>query len=271
MSGAKRTSFTAGWAELLRGLEIGKPMPAKKPQWLEPHRIKLRTDVFQQRSPLQAASAAHVRELAGKAKASADGLDPIKVWWDGKHWVCIDGHHRHRAYMEAGMGREAVRVEVFEGSPQQALKESAQANTKDKLPMRKAEKTNAAWHLVVAGEGLTQTEQADASGISRRMVVSMHGAKRTLLARGVQDIGDLSWEKARRLAAGDDSEMLEWDPDRIEEEARKVAEKLHKHLGPKAARQVEVFARALEMYSERLAADLAEHWREMHEEAEEEL
>jgi hypothetical protein len=266
-----RTSFTGGWAELLEQVAAGKPIPAERPKALEVRRIKLRPEVFQQRTPLQSASEAHVRELMAKASASPEGLDPIKVWWDGKHWVCIDGHHRHRAYVQAGMGREAVRVEVFEGSPQQALKESAKANTRDKLQMRKAEKTNAAWHLVVAGEGLTQVEQADASGVSRRMVVTMHGTKRTLLARGVSHIADLSWEKARRLAAGDDSDMPEWDDDRTEREARKVAQKLHKHLGPRAAQQVEVFALALEMYSERLARDLAEHWREEEEDAEEAL
>lgn len=270
MTRKARLMFTEGWAALLQQAQTGRPMPPR-PKLLEVHRIKLRPEVFQQRNPLQSASDAHVRELMAKAKASAEGLDPIKVWWDGKHWACIDGHHRHRAYQQAGMGREGVRVEVFEGTPQQALAESALANTKDKLPMRKSEKTNAAWHLVVAGDGLTQGQQADASGVSRRMVVMMHGVKRELLARGVPDVGDLSWEKARRLAAGDDSEMPEWDSDRVEKEARELAQKLHKHLGVRAARQVEVFAMALEMYSERLARDLVEHWRERQEEAEEEL
>lgn len=36
-------------------------------------------------------------------------------------------------------------------------------------------------------------------------------------------------------------------------------------------KQVEVFAMALEMYSERLARDLAEHWREQQEDVEEKL
>lgn len=262
MSRKRQATFTEGWAELRQQVAAGKPMPAVRPEWLEAHRIKLRPEVFQQRNPLTSASAAHVRELAAKAKAQALGLEAIKVWWDGKHWVCIDGHHRHRAYQQAGMGRHSVRVEVFDGTPEQALKESAEANTRDKLPMRKTEKTNAAWHLVVAGEGLTQGQQAEASGVSRRLVVTMHQAKQKLVARGVENIGDMTWEKARRLAAGDDSDMRERDDDWTEQEARKVADKLHKHLGPKAAGQVEVFALALEMYSERLVRDLAEYWKE---------
>lgn len=262
MTRKARMLFTEGWSALLQQVEAGKPMPAQLPERMEVHRIKLRPEVFQHRNPLQSESAAHIRELSAKAKASTDGLDPIKVWWDGKHWVCIDGHHRHQAYMQADMRREEVRVEVFEGSPQKALKEAAQANTKDKLQMRKAEKTTAAWHLVVAAsDGLTQGEQAEASGISRRMVVTMHGVKRILLAKGVPDIGDLSWGKARQLAAGEDSQP-EHDADWIEEQARKVAEKLHRHIGIKAASQAEVFARALEVFSPRLVADLTDYWRD---------
>jgi ParB-like chromosome segregation protein Spo0J len=269
MTRKARLTFTEGWAELLQQVQTGKPMPAQRPELLPAHRIKLRPEVFQQRSPLAAASEAHVRELTAKAKTSRDGLDPVTVWWDGKHWVCIDGHHRLRAYLLAGMGRDEVPVRVFDGSAQQALKESAGANTKDKLQMRSAEKSNAAWHLVMAGEELTQGEQADASGVSRRLVVMMHGVKRDLLAKGHKDIGDLSWEKARRLAAGSDAETPDYDDAWLEEQARKVADKLHKHVGIKAAAQVEVFAKALEMFSERLARDLAEHWREASEAADE--
>lgn len=255
-------SFSDGWSALLQQVEAGRPVPVQHPERMEVRRIKLRPEVFQRRNPLQSESAAHIRELQAKASASSDGLDPIKVWWDGKSWVCIDGHHRHRAYVQAGMGSDDVRVEVFVGTPQQALMEAAQANTKDKLQMRKAEKTTAAWHLVVAGEELTQVQQAKASGISRRMVVSMHKVKRALLTKGQTDIGDLSWARARQLVTGDNSEQPEHDDDWIEAQARKVAEKLHRHIGIKAASQAEVFARALDIFSPRLVRELEDYWRD---------
>jgi len=261
-------TFQEGWDELLYQHANGKPQPKKKPERLPAAKIKRWEAVFQHRKPLESHSAGHVRELAAKAKENKDGLAPITVWWDGKHWACIDGHHRLKAYMLANMREHNVPVTVFEGTPQQAVVEAAQGNTADKLTMSKSEKVRAAWRLVVAEPGITQEALARASGISPRRVSDMVRCLRTLRGMRAKDIADMSWYEARTRAAGQEYAVFEVADDYVEVEARKVAEKMHKHIGPRMAGQVEIFSRALELYSERLSNDLRDYWREHPEEDE---
>jgi hypothetical protein len=90
--------------------------------------------VFQHRRPARDASDRHVRELADAVKAHGT-LAPVTVWWDGKHWSCIDGHHRHQAYM-AGH-RSDVPVEVFEGTPEEAVARAAGARGDQRVVRRR--------------------------------------------------------------------------------------------------------------------------------------
>lgn len=247
-------------------LEKGKPQPAKKPAMLTLDEVKLWPGVFQQRRPAKFASDAHVRSLANKAKASHIGvLDPLTVWWDGKTWACVDGHHRMAAYKQADVYQ--FPVEVFEGTLEEALVLSAKANTRDKLQMSRSEKSNAAWHLV-AVTSCSKAVQAEASGVSERQVALMRSVKETLRRKGESDIEDYGWETARRMAAGED-QAQDWDEDEAEKRAMEIATKLHMALGKGSFSQVEIFARAVEIYSPLLAKGLVEHW-QAQEEAEEE-
>jgi len=256
------------WRELRYKLTNGKPQPVTKPLTLSLKRIKLWPEVFQQRRPAKFVSDAHVRTLASKAKASTNGvLDPVTVWWDGEAWACIDGHHRMQAYRTTGVSD--IPVAVFEGSIEEALALSAKANTRDKLQMSRGEKSNAAWHLVVVTK-LSKAAQAEASGVSERQVGHMRQVKEVLEAKSECNLQDLSWETARQMAAGKEVSQ-EWNEDETEKRAMEMATKLHKALGTASFSQIEVFARAVEIYSPLMAKGLVEYWLEQEEDEEEEL
>jgi hypothetical protein len=70
----------------------------------------------------------------------------------------------------ARIGR--VPVEVFDGSLNQAMRAAAEANTKDKLPMSRSEKSNTAWHLVTMAD-MTKVEVSKASSVSESTVATM--------------------------------------------------------------------------------------------------
>lgn len=265
MSRSKQLTRSQAWSELRSQLAQGKKQPADKPTSLTLRRVKLWPEVFQQRRPAKFASSAHVRTLASKAKASPYGvLDPLVVWWDGKAWACVDGHHRMAAYREACISD--FPVVVFEGSIEEALALSAKANTRDKLQMSRGEKSNAAWHLVVA-TSLSKSALAEASGVSERQVALMRRVKEVLRGKGQDNLEDLGWETARRTAAGEDVTQ-EWDEGETEKRAEELATKLHKALGKSSFSQIEVFARAVEIYSPLLASGLAAYWKELTEEEE---
>lgn len=257
MSRAKQQQSRSGaWNALHFQLSAGKSQPATKPTMLPLRRVKLWPEVFQQRRPAKHLSDAHVRALASKAKSSPLGtLDPLTVWWDGKAWACIDGHHRMQAYQSAGTSE--IPVTVFEGSIEEALALSAKANTRDKLPMGRGEKSNAAWHLVVQ-TNLSKAAQAEASGVSERQVALMRSVKAALEAKGVKNMEDMGWEQARRMAAGEGT-LPEWDEDETEKRALEMASRLHKALGIGSISKIEVFARAVEIYSPMLYKGLVEH------------
>jgi hypothetical protein len=166
--------------------------------------IKVRPEVFQHRRPAKHVSERHIRSLADAVR-SRGALTPLTVWWDGKHWSCIDGHHRVQAYLRAGMQQD-VPVEVFEGTPEQALARAADANTKDKLQMPLSEKANAGWRLVVMARGLSRARQAEAADLFSRQIAYMRATKAKLIAGGhdSEALSEMTWEQARRTAAGVD-------------------------------------------------------------------
>lgn len=237
--------------------ESGKPQPTPLPTHVPYQKIKQRPEVFQHRSPAQYVSDAHVRDLI--AAASRSDLDPVTVWWDGKHWTLIDGHHRMQAYAGAGRSFELVPVDVFEGTPEQALVRAAGENSKGKLVMTTSEKVNAAWRLVIMAEGLSKAQQAEGGKVSERQVALMRKVKGTLLARGIgrDQLSEMKWHQARAEAQGTSSEWTEEEEvDRVE----KMAKALRKALGPTADRQPDLFWRAVEIYSPYLAKALVESY-----------
>lgn len=260
---------------VLDGLEqqvkTGKPAPEVEPQVLRVSAIKLMPEVFQHRRVSAHVSDSHIRVLADAAKVEGK-LKPVLLWWTGKNWVCIDGHHRLAAYIKAGMRDEEVPVRVFKGSPADAVAKAAKANTADTLPMNKSEKINAGWRLVVLCDSLSKSQQSRAAGISVRQIAAMRVVKKKLLAQGLDltELAELHWHAARAKATGE--EVKEWSEEEEERRVEKMALALRKALGPTAESQPELFAKAVAAYSPRLAKGL-ESWfgRDEEDEDQEEL
>ena len=236
--------------------EQGKTQPTTQPTHLHIRKIKLRPEVFQHRSPPQYISDGHIRDLTDKAKQK--DLDPVTVWWDGKQWTVIDGHHRMHGYMRANRPERLVPVEVFEGTPEQALARAAGSNAKAKLQMTTTEKATAAWRLVVMGSGMSKAQQAESADVSERLVAMMRSAKATLIntrKMSPESLSEMKWQQARQEAAGNPSE---WTSEEEADKVEKMAKALRKALGPTADRQPDIFLQALEVYSPHLARAVRE-------------
>jgi hypothetical protein len=134
------------------------------------------------------------------------------------------------------------------------------ANSRDKLTMSRAEKTEAAWRLVVGTE-LSKSKIVKAANVADGTVGRMRRI-RTELKDGhpSTDLSALTWHKAQRLAEGKQAdENVDWDA-RIEQEAKEMAAKLQKAIGKRGHDRLEAFARALEIAYPRLPPFLKEHW-----------
>lgn len=271
MSRARQKNPLDAFEDLVERHATGKPQPTPTPQFLHAHTIKRRPEVFQHRRPGKHVSEAHIRDLANAARGQ--DLDPLTVWWDGRSWTLIDGHHRAMAYVKAGKGTSNIPVEVFEGSPEEALMRAARSNTKAKLAMSASEKSTAAWRMVVMAPKMSKSAQAVAAGVSERLVASMRTVKATLQRQDqpLTKLAEMTWEKARRAARGEDAD--DWSPEEEEKRIEQMALALRKALGATAERQPDIFWRAVEVYSPQLARalvdDLAQRREEDAEEPEE--
>lgn len=256
MSRKRTMTLAESWQALLDQHDNGKAPPGVPPKQLTLRQIKLRPEVFQHRRPAHHASASHIRELTSTAKERS--LEPLLVWWDGKNWTCIDGHHRIEAYRNAGADYE-VPVEVFQGTPEEASLQAARGNSRAKLQMSNTEKLGAAWRIVTTSTKASKAQTAEASGASERTVAHMRKVRDQLRQKG-EEPAEMSWEAARRMAAGEAPESeVDWDA-RIEQEAQEMAAKLLKALGKRGHQRVEVLARALELYGSQLPAQLGDYW-----------
>jgi len=156
-----------------------------------------------------------------------DVLPPITVFPVGRNYFVMDGHHRLAAYDTAGW-TEAIRVQVFTGSLRDAERAAMKANSRDKLPMSKPDKFNAAWRLVKQEYPKdTVPSIADTASIARSTVDNMRAALKKLKTMGVtkEVLKDMPWNAARDKAKGRE----EWkgvDPDWIKAEAQKLVKQL---------------------------------------------
>lgn len=262
------------WDAITAQLANGKAQPTE-PQQLAPAKIHRWPGVFQHRGRRGAEGDDHVKVLAAAVRKSRTGqLSPVTVWWDGKRWVCIDGHHRLDAYRLAAI-TAPIPVEVFNGSLSEAVIQAAAANTKDKLAMPTREKMNAAWRLViVTGNAISREATAEAASVSTGSIAIMRRVRAQLESRAapttdaltisrVVDYRNLPWLDAKRLAEGRDAIDRDWD----EADNLKVQEwatALTKLFGRTAGKRPELLARALDLYDTRVMTRMVEYWREEH-------
>lgn len=238
-------SFLAAKAKLKERIDKGQPPPAQKVNRLRLKDILELPVVFQHRGILQSVSESHTVEL-GRAIQRGQVLAPIVVYWIGDAWCVIDGHHRLAAYRGVKFTK-LIPVKVFEGTLEQARLQGLANNSKDKLAMSPREKQNAAWKMVISSR-FSKADIASAAGVSERTVGNMRAAERTIKADSPEQALDgLTWEQARKMAAG---ELIEdfGAEDWVETEAKKVADRFVRTFGDSLRRHPLVTMRALELY-----------------------
>ena len=245
------------------------PSATDKPDKLEPTKIKRLVSLFQPRELIgrMLEDEQHLSSLERAIGKPPNHrmLDPLLVWWCGEGWMMIDGHHRLEAYRRAGV-KEPVPIEIFEGSIQDALLESVARNSKDKMPMRLADKVNRAWRMVCLTEKSIK-QIAGACQVGTTTISNMRKAKKDLMeAKEYSEVklADKQWVHAKMEAQGGEPAVA---PD-MEEVRRKkavrIAQAINKAVGRIAiGRDPEVFAEAIKFMDDQAPKQLmdSEAWK----------
>ncbi len=155
-----------------------------------------------------------------------------------------------------------VPVQVFTGSLDQAIGQALAGNSKDKLPMQKREKSEAAWRLVV-GTSLSKAAQASAAGVSESQVAVMRRTRADLIRKGVDDdkLAEMTWYEAMLEAQGKTRGTQGDFEDYVEEQGQLLANRLTKTFGNRLTDEPAILAKALSICSENLPIRLVEAWR----------
>ena len=249
--------------------------PEVSPTTLRLKDIQTEETLFQPRDSLSEKhykrdSEKHVSEMAHALRNSPVGqktLEPIVVVSLGNKWFCIDGHHRLKAYMAAGVF-VGLPVSVFaiQASGKERIKwamhRATELNVREKLPMTGDDRSNSAWRLCVVG-GASVAKVALITGLSKRTIANM----RRVLEIVRKSEGDesalyqLSWRRAlwQSRNAIAEKPLGDYD-DKIEQMAEEMADRLRKTFALRLDNNPEVTARAIQIYSSRLPARLVEEW-----------
>lgn len=270
MSFNQRFTLEEGIALIQKELTDGKEAPTNEPKELPLKTIRMAQSVFQPRDFSEAGvaySEDHIRNLLEAISANPQVmLDPLVVWWSGKHWRVIDGHHRLLAYERWNKQRPNslgnIPVKVFKGSLEDAMLEAARQNSKDKLPMSKTEKLNRAWKFTHSGIGSKKTI-SEACKVSPATVSNMRKQLEAIKAWSPAHweawCAKSTWETAKKFGQEEREISDGWK----EKLAKKWTDRLGVAFGTKFAQQPEIAARALEMYSEKLVDALCEEWHDI--------
>lgn len=236
----------------------GKPEPEQNPTHLPLVSIDTCEAVFQHRSGNLAACNAHLETLKKALQVgTCKFFEPITVYWIDGSWYCIDGHHRLLAYRDQKVA-DPIPVNVYSGTLDKAIGKALLSNSRDKLAMSQAEKSNAAWRLVI-GTGLSKSSISKAASVSERTVARMRCIKMDIVKNHPeQPLDALDWKHAQALAQGrnllDQFDLDSWK----EEAAKKLANALSRHCGKELSKSPEITARALEIYDQRLLPQMIE-------------
>lgn len=229
------------------------PYPVN-PRQLKAEHIHAAPDAFSFRPPAtkdhtQRAMIAELREAIRKTKKP---LSPVLVVWTSHAWTVADGFLRLAAYKAAGWER-AIPVEVFAGTPDEALQEAQNRNRKASIQLTTSQRMDVAWFYVVAYE-LSRKRTAELTGTSTRQVSNMRKARQQLEAKGIDPAQLPAWKDALRqtLPHGD-------APDFDEDAAMEVErERIGRAWGKPQHHKTQLQARALVAHFGGLADQLAD-------------
>lgn len=232
----------------------GQPAPAT-PRVLPWDQIETIPDLFQQRRLDAEASAQHVQTLARAIKRGSRGsrqaaLAPVTVFWVGDAWACVDGHHRLMAYRWVNHPGP-VPVKVLRGLDlMEAVRESLGGNVKDKLPLSKRCKSEAAWRFTLEGSMSKAAIKALADVDESTIAIMRRTLREFAEAHPDTPPSSLTWAQMRLWKLKPQGED---DKDAQQRAAERLLRHTEKHLRGVPAG---VLLRALELHSPALVAEL---------------
>jgi len=254
-------------ASLQREIDQGSPRPLLPENGCLPlEDIHSLPDVFQPRRGVDTDGVADklfVEDLRNTLETRLRvGLDPISVFWTGKRWVLVDGHHRLKAYRSSRLWNDRpVPVRVIEGDLWAAIRESVEENSKSRLQLTRSEQSDFAWQFVCKTDP-SETVFMEVTGQRRRQYFKMKKRIRELLEAHPElsrlDLAEKSWGL---ISIKDPFAELEasMDPEIAENiKAIEWAKIMRKKLGPKLTRQPEILAKAILEVNPKLPALLME-------------
>lgn len=189
--------------------------------------------------------------LAEEIRKQDGPLKPIIVIPIGQRFFVIDGHHRLMAYALVRWSKP-VPVLVYGGTVVDAMAACSEENHQDKLPMSSADKSERAWVLVKIGAH-NQKQVTKATGTSESQFYIM---RRKLKALG-EEAHELTW--AQVLRKSKPIEEIEYD-DWVDVKAKEMADLLSSKIDKRTLRNVDVFAKMIEIVSPDMVEMLGEHW-----------
>jgi hypothetical protein len=227
--------------------------PTSPAKALTPRRDEIVTieSVFQHRSNATSQSDGerdyesdrHIKEMATALRNMPAGekrLDPILVKSIDNAWVCVDGHHRLKAYDMAGV--QDIPARAFAGSVKEAVVKAGAENSKAKLPMTMRDRMNTAWRITAA-QIASKHNTAVSAGVSDGTVATMRRLWKRL-SEAELNPADFDYYEARELDKG--GNIGERGEDWEEQQVARIENALFKVFGKSVHRNREFHARALE-------------------------
>jgi hypothetical protein len=245
--------------------EVGPAKTADTRRRIPINELVVAENVFQWRgrySNLQAQDA-HMRELVRALETGKD-LEPVTVITLGEKLYLVDGHHRLAAYV--AVKKETVPVLHFKGTLHEAWLRSLAANVRDKLPITREDKFEAAFtlvkHKVRRGLDMSCEDIAHRAVVSPRLVYKMQAMLKEALSNKNKDQRDnpfeWSWGKTQWEAKDEDDTYD--SEDFIDTQARKMADQIMAKVSMNLTANPAITARALRMISEHLPRELIDEW-----------
>lgn len=240
--------------------------------FIKPASIKTVPALFQVREftyGLRDTDPKHVKALKRVLENTGKELDPPVVVKIGRQWVCVDGHHRVKAYNNVVWTRP-IKCLWFGGTIREAVDKSIRLNSKDRLNVPKRDLAEAAWQLVLLGKHSKQ-QIVDLCNVGEGTVASMRRVKRLYFDGGdstscfardefrkrlAMPLEESTWANAKLARIG-----IEIKDRTDEQRAETLARQIGNQLSNLLTRDPKITAMALRKYAPELPMALMDEWR----------
>jgi hypothetical protein len=226
--------------------------------------IAIAAKAFQWRLPNENEGARddHIQTLANAIRDTGKPLDPILVFTVGDAFYVVDGHHRMAAY-DTAKWRKVIPATVFEGTLEGAADAGRARNIRDKLPMSRNDKREAAWTLGKRDPLPTREWISSETAVSPSSIDGMRKVLKALKATGVDEetIAGMTYAQALgKMGADDAGETWEYETWK-QKEAEKIVKKIEATgIGFMLRKDHEIAALALERVHASLVHTLVGEW-----------